>query len=86
MGSGSCIVIAQNFAPGTTAGDIEAVMAPLGDQGVTSCRLIASHPTVIAELVFSSRDTALKIVEQFNNKMVSFLVMGLVIILTVGIG
>jgi hypothetical protein len=66
------MVIAQNFAPGTTANDIEMVMAPLGDQGLTSCRLIASQPTVIAELVFASRDTALAIVEKFNNMKVIY--------------
>jgi hypothetical protein len=64
-------VIAQNFAPGTTAADIEAVLSPEpADAGLVRCRLVASNPTVIAELVFSKRDTADTIITTFNNKKV----------------
>jgi hypothetical protein len=64
-------VIAQNFAPGTTAADIEAVLAPEPvDAGLIRCRLVASNPTVIAELVFSKLETADTIILTFNNKKV----------------
>jgi hypothetical protein len=64
-------VIAQNFAPGTTAADIEAVLAPDPvEAGLVKCRLLASNPTVIAELVFSKRQTAETIIATFNNKKV----------------
>lgn len=67
-------VIAQNFAPGTTAADIESVLAPEpGDAGLIRCRLIASNPTVIAELVFSKKDTADAIITTFNNKKVGLI-------------
>jgi hypothetical protein len=69
-GMGSCIVVAQNFAPGTTAADIQAVFAPSRSQGLNSCRLVASSPTVIAELVFESTEAAEVVVAKFNNKMV----------------
>lgn len=64
-------VIAQNFAPGTTAADIEAVLTPEpAEAGLIRCRLVASNPTVIAELVLSKRTTADTIIATFNNKKV----------------
>jgi len=60
-------VVAQNFAPGTTAADIESVMQPIGgDMG--GCRLLASYPTVIAEMVFLDRTGAENVIATFNNK------------------
>ncbi|KAE9993317.1 hypothetical protein EG327_005511 [Venturia inaequalis] len=62
-------IIAQNFATGTTAADIEAVLAPdPTEDGLISCRLLASNPTVIAELVLSKLSTADSIIATFNNK------------------
>ncbi|KAF2843392.1 hypothetical protein M501DRAFT_966794 [Patellaria atrata CBS 101060] len=61
------VVIASNFAPGTTAADIEAVIAPIGGE-LISCRLISSAPTVIAELAFARKSGAEKVVDRFNNK------------------
>lgn len=64
-------IIAQNFATGTTAADIEAVLAPEPiEDGLIQCRLVASNPTVIAELVFSKISTANSIIATFNNKKV----------------
>lgn len=66
-------IIAQNFATGTTAADIEAVLAPDPiEDGLIHCRLLASNPTVIAELVFSKMSTADSIIATFNNKKVRF--------------
>jgi hypothetical protein len=64
-------VIAQNFAPGTTAADIESVLAPDKEQsGLVRCRLVASNPTVIAELVFTKMDAAEDVIAVYNNKKV----------------
>lgn len=68
--SGPHVIRAQNFAPGTTAADIESVMQNIG--GPTHyCKLVASNPTVIAEMSFEERSGAEKVIEMFNNKKVS---------------
>ncbi|KAI7683766.1 hypothetical protein KC353_g21363, partial [Hortaea werneckii] len=65
--SGPHVIRAQNFAPGTTAADIESVMQNIG--GPTHyCKLVASNPTVIAEMSFEERSGAEKVIEMFNNK------------------
>lgn len=68
--AGPFAVMAQNFAPGTTAADIESAMTPIGGI-VSSCRLIKTSPIVIAEIVFESKDGADRVIETFNNQMVS---------------
>lgn len=72
-GGGPSTVIASNFAPGTTAADIEAVMAPIAekrDSEIVSCRLLSSNPTVMVEMIVDRRDGAEYIVEMFNNQKV----------------
>nr|POF03799.1 putative rna-binding protein [Quercus suber] len=64
---GPYVVLAQNFAPGTTAADIESVMQSVGGQ-LTYCRLAASTPTVIAEMGFVEKAGAEAVIETFNNK------------------
>ncbi|KAG9192076.1 hypothetical protein G6011_10810 [Alternaria panax] len=64
---GPCTVIASNFAPGTTAADIEAVMSPIGGETL-GCRLLSSNPTVMVELQFASRDGAENVIATFNNQ------------------
>jgi len=62
-------VIAQNFAPDTTASDIESAIVPDREAaGLVSCRLITSNPTVIAELVFTMRESAEEIIKKYNNQ------------------
>jgi hypothetical protein len=63
-------VVASNFAPGTTAADIESVMRSVGGD-LQFCRLIAATPTVIAEMGFTDAGDADKVIETFNNKRVS---------------
>ena len=63
------VIVAQNFAPGTTAADIESVMVKVGGE-LTNCRLIASTPTVIAEMTFADPAGAEEVIEQFNGKKV----------------
>ena len=68
--SGPFVVVASNFAPGTTAADIEAALMPVGGE-VQSCRLLSSVPTVMAEIVFTERDGAENVIATFNNQKVS---------------
>lgn len=68
--AGPFTVVASNFAPGTTAADIEAVMAPIGGEMI-NCRLVSSHPTVIAEMLFVDKDGADNVIATFNNKKVN---------------
>ena len=63
---GPYIVRASNFAPGTTAADIESVMANVSGH-MTYCKLVASTPTVIAEMSFPDRTGADAVIEVFNN-------------------
>ncbi|KAK4547797.1 hypothetical protein LTR36_000755 [Oleoguttula mirabilis] len=64
---GPYIVRAQNFAPGTTAADIDSVMQNIGGQ-MNYCKLVTSTPTVIAEMSFVDRTGAEKVIDMFNNK------------------
>lgn len=63
------MVVASNFAPGTTAADIESVMRGVGGD-VQFCRLVAATPTVIAEMGFADINGADKVISTFNNKKV----------------
>lgn len=62
-------VIASNFAPGTTAADIEAVMSPVGGETL-GCRLISASPTVMVELQFVDKQGAENVIATFNNQKV----------------
>ncbi|KAK7554388.1 hypothetical protein IWX92DRAFT_371999 [Phyllosticta citricarpa] len=62
-------VVASNFAPGTTAADIEAVMGNVGGEMV-SCKLTSARPTVIAEMQFAERAGAENVIATFNNRKV----------------
>lgn len=70
VAAGPFTVMASNFAPGTTASDIEASMASIGGE-ILSCRLISAHPTVIAEIIFSEKAGAENVIATFNNQRVS---------------
>lgn len=63
--AGPCIVQAENFAPGTTAADIESAMAAVGGK-ILKCSLIATSPDVIAEIVFETKEGANCVVETFH--------------------
>ena len=67
--AGPYVVIGSNFAPGTTAADIESAMIPSGGE-MQSCRILTSTPTVIAEMVFSEKQNAENVISTFNNKKV----------------
>lgn len=67
--AGPYVVVGSNFAPGTTAADIESAMTPIGGE-ITSCRVITSSPTVIAEMVFIDKSGAENVIATFNNEKV----------------
>ncbi|KZM27187.1 uncharacterized protein EKO05_0004713 [Ascochyta rabiei] len=65
--TGPFTVIASNFAPGTTASDIEAVLSPHGGETL-GCRLLTAAPTVMVELQFATREGAENVIATFNNQ------------------
>ncbi|KAL8728346.1 MAG: hypothetical protein Q9166_005489 [cf. Caloplaca sp. 2 TL-2023] len=65
--AGPYTVVGSNFAPGTTAADIEAAMFPIGGE-MQECRIVTSVPNVMAEMVFSERVRADNVIATFNNK------------------
>ena len=65
--------MASNFAPGTTRADIQSAMEPVGGE-MQSCRIVTSSPTVIAEMVFTSKTGADNVVATFNNQKVGRLI------------
>ncbi|KAL2028511.1 hypothetical protein VTO58DRAFT_109541 [Aureobasidium pullulans] len=65
--AGPYCVVASNFAPGTTAADIESVMAPVGGD-MSGCKLISSQPNVIAEMLFLDKAGADNVINMFNGK------------------
>jgi hypothetical protein len=67
--AGPSTVVAENFAPGTTAADIESAMSPFGGP-ILKCSVTSSASTVIAELVFESKDGADNVISQFHNQTV----------------
>ncbi|KAI0549431.1 hypothetical protein F4679DRAFT_270256 [Xylaria curta] len=65
--AGPFAVLAQNLAPGTTAADIESALTPVGGL-INSCRLVKTHPIVIAEIVFESKEGADRVIERFDQQ------------------
>ncbi|KAH8732283.1 hypothetical protein GQ44DRAFT_697379 [Phaeosphaeriaceae sp. PMI808] len=64
---GPYTVIASNFAPGTTAADIEAVMSPHAGETL-GCRLLSAAPTVMVELQVVTKEGADNVIATFNNQ------------------
>ena len=69
IAGGPYIVIGSNFAPGTTAADIQSAMEPSGGI-MQSCKIISLQPTVDAEMVFSEKLNAENVITTFHNKKV----------------
>jgi hypothetical protein len=67
--AGPFTVIASNFAPGTTAADIEAVMIPHAGETL-GCRLLTATPTVVVELQVVTREGAENVIATFNGQKV----------------
>ncbi|KAH8169582.1 pentatricopeptide repeat protein [Sarocladium implicatum] len=65
--AGPFCVMAQNFARGTTAADVESAMTPIGGP-MESCRLVKTEPFILVEMLFSSKEGGEKVIETFNNQ------------------
>ncbi|CAI7585889.1 unnamed protein product [Penicillium bialowiezense] len=66
--SGPFVVIAQNFAPGTTAADIQAALEPTTGH-MLSCRVTASSPNVSAELTYADKSAAELVIANFHHQL-----------------
>ncbi|KAL8810487.1 MAG: hypothetical protein Q9200_002540 [Gallowayella weberi] len=60
-------MIGRNFAPGTTADDIQVAVFPAGGQ-MESCHIRPHDPIVTAEMVFSEKARAVNVIAKFHNK------------------
>ena len=67
--AGPYVVVGSNFAPGTTAADIQSAMEAITGE-MLSCNIITSYPTVIAEMVFADKACAETVISTFNNQRV----------------
>lgn len=67
--AGPFVVEASNFAPGTTAADIESAMLTMGGE-LISCKLLSSQPTIIAQVTFVEKAGAENAIATFNNQRV----------------
>lgn len=67
--SGPFVVIGSNFAPGTTAADIQSALEPVSGP-MLSCRVIGHHPIVTAEIAYAEKWTAENVVANFHNQKV----------------
>ncbi|PGH04457.1 hypothetical protein AJ80_08510 [Polytolypa hystricis UAMH7299] len=65
--SAKFILIGSNFAPGTTAADIESAMEPVGGPMV-QCTILTTHPAVVAEMVYSDKRSADKVIATFDKQ------------------
>lgn len=74
--AGPFAIMGQNFAPGTSAADVESAMTPIGGEMV-SCKLIKSQPFVLMEMVFASREGGERVIETFNNQTVCWFLFNL---------
>lgn len=70
--AGPYTVVGSNFAPGTTAADIESAMAPIGGS-MEDCKIVSHKPVVVAEMVFLEKAKAENVIATFNDKRVGFL-------------
>ncbi|KAL2839557.1 hypothetical protein BJX68DRAFT_197837 [Aspergillus pseudodeflectus] len=66
-GSESFVVVGKNFAPGTTAADIQSAIEPVSGK-VVSCWVTSHQPTVTAEITFKEKSSAEKAVANFHNQ------------------
>ncbi|KAL8749259.1 MAG: hypothetical protein Q9199_007793 [Rusavskia elegans] len=60
-------VIGSNFAPGTTAADIEYALSETCGK-MQDCRIISESPLVVAEMVFTEKSRAENVIAAFDNK------------------
>lgn len=64
------MVVGGNFAPGTTAADIQSALEPVSGP-MLSCRVVGHSPSVTAEFAYADKWTAENVVANFHNQKVS---------------
>lgn len=62
-------MVGSNFAPGTTAADIQTALEPVAGE-IVSCRITSQYPIVTAEIACAERSGAENVVAKFHNKKV----------------
>lgn len=67
--AGPYTLVAKNFAPGTSAADIESAMTPVGGE-IRTCKIVSTNP-VTAEIVFEGKEGADMVIETFHGQTVS---------------
>lgn len=67
--SGPFVVVGSNFAPGTTAADIQSALESITGP-MLSCRVISHSPSVTAEIAYAEKWSAENAVANFDNQMV----------------
>lgn len=67
--AGPFCVMAQNFARGTTAADVESAMIPVGGP-MESCKIVKTEPFILVEMLFASKECGERVIETFNNQTV----------------
>jgi hypothetical protein len=67
--SGPFIVVGSNFAPGTTAADIQSALEPATGP-MLSCRITSSSPSVVAEFAYAEKSAAELVVANYHNQRV----------------
>ncbi|CAG8890963.1 unnamed protein product [Penicillium egyptiacum] len=65
--SGPFFVVGRNFAPGTTAADIQSALEPITGP-MLSCQIVASQPNVVAEFAYAEKTAAELVVANFHNQ------------------
>ncbi|KAJ5501302.1 hypothetical protein PEX2_094450 [Penicillium expansum] len=65
--SGPFFVTGRNFAPGTTAADIQSALEPITGP-MLSCQIVASQPSVVAEFAYAEKTAAELVVANFHNQ------------------
>lgn len=67
--AGPYVVVASNFAQGTSDADITSAVSQYGEP--LSCKIVSTSPTLTAEIVFADKSNAEQVVNVFNNQLVS---------------
>lgn len=67
--SGPFVIVGSNFAPGTTAADIQSALEPISGP-VLNCWITSQYPAVTAEITFAEKWSAENIVANFHNQKV----------------
>lgn len=62
-------MVGSNFAPGTTAADIQTALEPVAGE-IVSCRITSQYPIVTAEIACAERSGAENVVAKFHNQKV----------------